>query len=205
MANSKQRIVEATLQTLKEKGFAGASTRAIAANGGFRPGLIFYYFPTHHDLLLAALEHASEERRARYEEQVAQATSFAELVTTLERIYREDRDSGFIRVVSEIVAGSVAHPELGPRVVALMEPWLQTAQSAAERVLAASGLGGAVSARQLAFAAVTFYLGANLLTQMVPESEDVEEMFRTARRLAPMLDLFGGSLGLVFGPPENSP
>jgi len=41
MANGKQRIVDAALETLREKGFAGASTRAIAATGGFKPGLIF--------------------------------------------------------------------------------------------------------------------------------------------------------------------
>jgi AcrR family transcriptional regulator len=191
MANSRRRIIDAALTTLKTNGFAGTSTRAIAATGGFRSGLIFYYFPTRDDLLIAALEHASAERLERYGEQVAAASTLAELLALLERIYADDRESGFVRVVSEMVAGSVANPELGPRMVELVEPWIAAAQTAAERVLAPSGLGQVVSARQLAFAAVTFYLGANLLTQLVPDSDEVEQLLATGRGLAPMLDAFG--------------
>lgn len=194
MANSRQRIVDATLATLKEKGFAGTSTRAIATAGGFQSGLIFYYFPTLDDLLIASLEHASAERLERYGEEVASAASLAELLTLLERIYADDRESGFVRVVSEMVAGSVADPKLGPRMVELVEPWIAAAQTAAERVLEQSGLAGVVSARQLAFTAVTFYLGANLLTQLVPDSREVEEILATGRRLAPMVDAFGSAL-----------
>ena len=197
MANSRQRIIDATLATLQDKGFAGTSTRAIAAAGGFKSGLIFYYFPTLNDLLIAAVESVSTERLDRYGEEVAAATSLGELLALLERIYADDRASGFVRVVSEMVAGSVANPELGPRMVELVEPWIVAAQTAAERVLEPSGLGGVVSARQLAFAAVTFYLGANLLTQLVPDSTEVEEILATGRRLAPMLDMFGGA----FRPP----
>ena len=199
MANSKQRIIEAALTTLKEKGFAGTSTRAIAATGGFKSGLIFYYFPTRDDLLIAALEHASAQRLERYGEEVAAASTLTELLALLERIYADDRESGFVRVVSEMVAGSVANPELGPRMVELVEPAIAAAQTAAERVLAPSGLGVVVSARQLAFAAVTFYLGANLLTQLVPDSDEVEEMLATGRRLAPMLDAFGGAAARGLG------
>ena len=191
MANSRQRIIEATLTTLKRQGFAATSTRAIAANGGFQSGLIFYYFPTLNDLLIAALEHASVERLERYGDEVAAAASLSELLGLLERIYADDRESGFVRVVSEMVAGSVADPELGPRMVGLIEPWIEAAQTAAERVLGPSGLTGVITPRQLAFTAVTFYLGANLLTQLVPDSNEVEEILRTAKRLAPMLDLLG--------------
>jgi hypothetical protein len=60
-------------------------------------------------------------------------------------------------------------------------------------VLAPTGLAAVVSPRQLAFAAVTFYLGANLLTQLVPDSLEVDEILHTARRMAPLLDAIGGT------------
>jgi AcrR family transcriptional regulator len=202
MANGRQRIIDATLTTLQEKGFAGTSTRAIAARGGFRSGLIFYYFPTLNDLLIATLAHASTQRLDRYGEEVAAASTLAELLVLLERIYEDDRESGFVRVVSEMVAGSVANPALGPRMIALVDPWIAVAETAAERVLAPTGLGGVVSARQLAFAAVTFYLGANLMTQLVPDSDEVQEILETGKRLAPLLDAFGGSLRRP-GPPHR--
>jgi AcrR family transcriptional regulator len=192
MANSRQRIIDAALTTLKDKGFARTSTRAIGASGGFKPGLIFYYFPTLDDLLIAALEHASTERLDRYGAEIAAAPSVSALFELLERIYAEDRESGFVRVVSEMVAGSVADPELGPRMVALIEPWIASAEAAAARVVAPTGLAGLVSPRQVAFAAVTFYLGANLLTQLVPGSTEVEEILHAARRMAPLLDPIAG-------------
>lgn len=191
MVNSRQRIIDATLKTLKDKGYAGTSTRAIAANGGFRAGLIFYYFPTLNDLLIAALEHASTERLARYGGEITGAASLSEMLALLERIYADDRESGFVRIVSELVAGSVGDPTLGPRMIELIEPWIDATQAAIERVLAPSGLVGLVSPRQLAFAAVTFYLGANLLTQLVPDSREVEEILQTAGRMAPLLDALG--------------
>ena len=52
---TRQQIVEAALQTLRERGFHGATSMGIAEVGGFNPALIFYHLGSVHDLLLAAL------------------------------------------------------------------------------------------------------------------------------------------------------
>ena len=187
-ADTRTRILEATLATLKERGLAGASTRAIASRGDFNPALIFYYFGSLNGLLLAALERSSSERLDRYRAAVEGAERIDELVDVLSRIYREDLDSGHIRVVSELVAGSVANPELGPRVVELMEPWIELAERAVERALAGSPILELASPRRLAYVAVTFYLGANLVSQLAPESEDLAGLLDDAARFAPALD-----------------
>jgi AcrR family transcriptional regulator len=186
--DTRGRILEATLETLKTRGYAGASTRAIASVGGFNPALIFYYFGTLNDLLLAALEHSSDERLQRYREAVDEADSLGELTSVLGRIYREDVESGHIRVVSELVAGSVAQPELGPRVVELMEPWLELAEAAVERALAGSPVLELATPRRLAYAAITFYLGANLVSYLAPEHEDLAGLLDDAARIAPLVD-----------------
>ncbi len=69
---TRQRIVEAALETLRTRGFHGASSRAIAEVGGHNPALTFYYFDGVHDLLLSALEQASDERLDRYAPQLAE-------------------------------------------------------------------------------------------------------------------------------------
>src|SRR5215210_1047016 len=186
--DTRTRILDATIETLKTKGFAGTSTRVIGGVGGFNPALIFYYFGTLNDLLLAALEHSSAERLRRYRGALDEAASLDELVALLGRIYREDLRSGHIRVVSELVAGSVAIAELGPRVVELMEPWLALAESAVERALAGSPVLELATPRRLAYAAVTFYLGANLVARLAPEQEDLAGLLDDAERLAPLLD-----------------
>jgi AcrR family transcriptional regulator len=182
------RVVEAALQALKTNGYAGASTRVIAAAGGFQPGLIFYYFETLDDLLVQALAHSSEERLARYRAAVEEADAIERLLELLSEIYRDDVASGHIRVVSELVGASVTNPKLAPRVIALMEPWVELAESAVDRALTGSPLRELASPRELALTAVTFYLGANLLTHLVPDRADVTVLLESARRFAPLFD-----------------
>ena len=65
--DTRARIVAATLTTLKERGFAGTSTRAIARAGGFGQPLIFYYFDSLDELLIVAtggVEHGAPGARA---------------------------------------------------------------------------------------------------------------------------------------------
>jgi len=183
------RIVEAALETLRTRGFHGASSRAIAEVGGHNPALTFYYFDGVHDLLLSALEQASNERLERYAPQARAAKSVGELLALMQRIYRDDVESGFVRVASEMVAGAVAHPELGPRVVDLMQPWIDLAEESFARVLEGTPFAAVADPAELASAAVMFYLGANLFTQLVPERDAVEPLLRAAERGAALVDL----------------
>ncbi len=187
--DTKAKIVAAAGETLKVRGFAGTSTRAIAATGGFNPGLIFYHYGSLHELLVAVLAESSAARLARYRSAVEDAATIGELFVVLRRIYREDYETGYIRVVSELVAGSVAHRELGPRVLELLEPWIELAEGAIARALDGSPFEQVVAPRELALAAITFYLGANLLTQLLDESTAVERLLDLGEQAAPMLEL----------------
>src|ERR671930_2387915 len=100
-ADTKQRVVAAALETLREDGFTAATSRAVAARGGFNQALVFYYFGSMDALLLAALDSTSEERLAAYRMALADARSTEEVIAAATRLYREDRDSGHISVVSQ--------------------------------------------------------------------------------------------------------
>ena len=63
-SGTKARIAEAALETLKTVGFAGASARAIAHQGGFNQALIFYHFGSVQAVLLAAFDLMSDRRMA---------------------------------------------------------------------------------------------------------------------------------------------
>lgn len=185
---TRQRIVEAAFDALRTKGFSGASARAIAANADVNAGLLFYYFDSVDEVLLEALRSSSEDRLERYREAIASTASPAELIALLRAIYDEDRETGHIRVVSEMVAGSVSRPELGARVMELLEPWLALAEEGVERAMEGSPLAGLVPPRQIALAGVTFYLGANLVTTLSDGRESVDDLFETAERGAELID-----------------
>src|ERR671931_2926269 len=109
---TKEQILGAALETLRHDGFAAATSRAVAARGGFNPALVFYYFGSMDALLLAALDRTSETRLAAYRRALADAQTLAEVVAAAGPLYEEDRASGHIDVLSQMVAGSVARPEL---------------------------------------------------------------------------------------------
>ncbi len=195
---TREQIVEAALETLKTEGYAGASARAIARRGGFNQALIFYHFGTLNRLFLAALDHTSEQRMARYREAVAGATTLEHMLEVAFRIYREDLDAGHVRVFSELIAASMAHPELKPEIAARTEPWIAFARDAIDKVIAGSPFATDLPTRQLAFAVVAFYCGVNLLSTLDEDRSDTEALFRTARSLAPLVS------ALLQVPPDRS-
>ena len=184
---TRDRIVEAALEALKVDGFAGTSARAIARRGDFNQALIFYHFGSVNSLLLAALDRSSEQRMRTYREAVAGASTLEEMLEVAMRIYREDLEQGHMTVVSELIAGSMAHPELKPEVLRRMEPWIEFVEEALEKVLAGSPFAGALPTRQLAFALVSFYCGVNTVSTLDPGRPDVEDLFRMAQQLGPLI------------------
>ena len=184
---TRQRIIQAALETLKKAGFSGATSRAIAREGGFNQALIFYHFDSLDGLLLAALDHTSSERLERYREAVDKAKTAEELAEVAATIYAEDRDRGHMTVVSQMVAGSAARPELAREVVARMEPWIELCEDALGKGLAGTPAGEALPLRDLAYAVVTFYLGLNLLTHLDEDRERTEALVARLQSLAPLL------------------
>src|SRR5664279_5209535 len=87
---TRQQLIEAAIDTLKEHGYAGASARVIAERAGVNQGLIFYHFDSVTGLLLAALDAVSAMRRARYGAAVDGVDSPTELVGVASSIFRED-------------------------------------------------------------------------------------------------------------------
>jgi AcrR family transcriptional regulator len=177
-----QTIVDAALAALKTEGFAGSTTRAIARVGGFNQALIFYHHGSLEALLLAALDRTSEERLARYREAVAGVETLDQLVPVMAELYQEDRESGHMRIVAQMVSGSINRPTLAREVLARMEPWVEFAEETLARVLPPG-----LPAAELAYAAVTFYLGVNLLTHLDEKHARTDALFERAGELAPLL------------------
>ena len=166
---TRRQILEAALETLKQEGFAAATSRAVATRGGFNQALVFYYFGSMDALLLAALDWTSEERLDAYRAALADARTVDELLAAASRLYREDRDSGHISVVSQMIAGSIVRRELAPEMIVRMQPWIDLTEQVLERVLTGAGLPRSIPTRDLAYAVATFYLGVNLLTHLDPD------------------------------------
>lgn len=184
---TRQRIVEAAVQTIKERGFAATSARAIAATGGFNQALVFYHFGSVNDLLVAALDRTSELRMARYRAAIDAVDTLPELLAVASEAYQEDLAGGHIQVLAEMIAGASAMPELGPAIAARMQPWIAFTEEAVTRVMARSTLAPLVPSRDLAFAIVSLYLGAAMLTHLAGDPAPAESLFRTGTNVGALL------------------
>jgi AcrR family transcriptional regulator len=190
---TKGRIVHAAIEALKKDGFAGASARTIAQRGGFNQALIFYHFGTIDGLLLAALDHTSEERMQAYREAIEGAASLTELAAVAGGVFREDLRSGHIKVMAELIAGTSAHPALGPEISRRVEPWIELTREVAQRVCRGTGLEEILPSEDIAFAVVSLFLGIELMSHLDGDTTRAERLFSATQGMAAM---FEGLLGL---------
>jgi len=198
VSDTKQRLVEAALATIKQEGYGGTTARAIAGRAGVNQALIYYYFGDIKNLLLAALDETSARRMGSYEALLEKVETVEDLVQMARDIYREDLAAGHVTVLSELIAGSLQHPELGPEVLKRLRPWVDFAEQSIAKVTRDTVLETLVPARDAAVGVVAFYLGIDLLHQLDPSESPADRLFDHASRLAPALGML-----MAFGTLEE--
>ena len=185
-ADTRRRLVDAAIDSLREDGFSGASARTIAARARCNQGLVFYYFGSVADLLLAALDEVSDRRLAEYGAAVDGVQSPRELVAVATDIFREDLDRGYVKVLAEMIAGASSTPGLGPAVAKRLRPWRRFASQAISGALVESGLAG-LPTETLAHGVVALYLGLELLAHLDGDRKHAAALFEQAAVLTDLL------------------
>ena len=191
-AETRRALVEGALEVLRTEGFAAATARTIAGRAGCNQGLVFYHFGSVVNLLLAALDEVSTQRRQRYEEALSAVHRPSDLVELAARVFREDLDTGDAALLVEMIAGATSTPGLGAEVKARVEPWTRFAVAALDQTLAGTPLAGAVAPAEIAHAVVALYLGLELLTHLDGDRARALALFDRARQLAAVADLLTG-------------
>lgn len=192
-SETRRRLVEAAVATLKEEGFAGASARAIAERAGANQGLIFYHFGSVTNLLLAALDAVSDERLEHYGAAVDRVGSPGELVDVATEIFREDLDAGHVTVLAEMIAGASSTPGLGPAVAERIEPWTEFTKQAIEGLLGDGPFGALLPAGDLAYGIVALYLGLEMLSHLNGDQAPALELLAHAKSVAGLFNRVSGS------------
>jgi AcrR family transcriptional regulator len=199
LAGTKLKIAEAAMDTLKARGFAGASAREIADSGGFNQALIFYHFGSVQKALLAALDLVSARRMRAYLPAFERAQTIPELVSLAREIYAEDLQNGYVTVLGEMVAGGVANAELGGEVVVRLQPWIDMVESKLRELLSGSPFESMLPADDVAFAIVALYLGVDMLSHLEGKHARAESLLDLGERYAPLLE------SLLPAQPQGAP
>jgi AcrR family transcriptional regulator len=156
-------ILDAARVRLLADGYAGLSTRKVAEEAGVPLSQLHYHFGSKQGLILALLEEENQRRLAR------QHRLYAEDVPLWQRYERacdyleDDLDSGYVRVLQEMIAAGWSDPEIGSEARRNLRGWYalltQVAAEAAERL---GGLGPLEPAEAAALAGNVF-LGAEAM------------------------------------------
>jgi AcrR family transcriptional regulator len=199
---TRTKILEATLQTLREVGIVGATARAIGRTGGFNQALIFYHFGGVTELLVAAAVYEGEQRAARYQAPLEAVSTLPQLVAVARELHEEEVTDGGLNVLTQLLAGAASSPALRAGLVDAFRPWRQFVEQTVERVLAGTPYAGVVKTEDLSFAITSLFLGVEMMHTLEPETDAAQSLFGTFEMLASVIEvLLRGSTA----PPAAAP
>ncbi|MEL7208903.1 MAG: TetR/AcrR family transcriptional regulator [Actinomycetota bacterium] len=192
---TRDRIIDAALETVRTEGLVGTSVRVIARTGGFNQALVFYHFGSVEELLLAALERANERRMVRFTEQLEEAATLKDLVAVALALHGAENDRDH-PALAAIVAGWSSNSEVGHRIVEILKPWDDLVAAALRRSLEGTPFADVAPVEDMAHAISALFLGIELLNRLDGDETRTRSLFNSLGAAAtvaePMLDAMAG-------------
>ncbi len=174
---TRDRIIDAVLTTVRNEGLVGTSARVIARTGGFNQALVFYHFGSVEDLLLAALERANQRRMDRFRERLENVNDLRDLVAVAIDLHTSAEEDSDHVALSAIVAGWSANSDVGPRILETLRPWDEMVADALRRSLADTPFGQMVPTEDLAHAISALFLGIELMSRLDADDKRTDSLF----------------------------
>lgn len=167
-------LLEAAKKVLRQKGYAGLSTRDVAAEAGVPLSQIHYHFGSKQGLMLALFEYLNAQLLGR---QNAMATDT--MLTLSQQWDRacayldEDIGSGYVRVLQELIAASWSDPAVAKVVRAGLTGWIDLIVEVARKAERELGDLGTFTPEQIGAFAASAFIGAESLYMLGLEKKGV--------------------------------
>jgi len=202
-SDTRRRIMTAALETVRESGITGTSARAIAATGGFNQALIFYHFGSVTNLLTEAARASSAARVAAYRGMTDDVTSLSSLVDVARRLHDEAGRDGSVAVLTQLMAGAAADPEMGQAILAGFEGWIDLVEDALDKALLGQPIAEALPAREAAYSISALFLGIELMARLDPEKSEAPAVFDALHHLAEIIESMPALMGRFIKGPKR--
>lgn len=183
---TRNRIIQAALETVRREGLVGASARAIARTGDFNQALLFYHFGSIEELLLESLTWANNMRMEQFTAQFEAAGSLADLVDLAYDLYVSEVHEYQSALVA-IVAGWPTSSAVGRQMMEVLAPWDDMVQQSVRRCLDGSTFFGAMPAHDFAYGLISLLLGVELNGRFDRDDERTKSLFSALRSAADTL------------------
>jgi AcrR family transcriptional regulator len=134
-------ILEAARQRLLIDGYAGLSTRGVADTAGVPLSQLHYHFGSKQQLILDLLEAENTRRLARQTEMYAKDRPLWQRYEQACDFLEDDLESGYVRVLQEMIGAGWSDPAIGARVRDFLQGWLDLIADVAREAEQRFGLG----------------------------------------------------------------
>jgi len=160
--DTRSRLLEGALETVRTHGIAGASARSIAAAAGVNQALVFYHFGSVDELLAEAVRHGAQQRVLVYRDRFDSITSLRELLDLGWSLHADERAAGNLAVLAQMLAGAQADPRLRTATAAGLGLWVAEIEAVLHRILGSTQIADFVDIGGLARAIATAFIGLEL-------------------------------------------
>ncbi|MCI0426199.1 MAG: TetR/AcrR family transcriptional regulator [Actinobacteria bacterium] len=170
---TRHRILAAAKEALLEMGFAKLSTRRIASAAGVPLSQIHYHFGSKQNLVFEVLEEENRKLLGRqssmYQSDMPVWKQWEQACDFLE----DDLDSGYVRVLQEMVAAGWSDAEIAAAVRQAVMAWFELLTWVAERAEEKLGNLGPFTPGEIGALAGLPFLGAETLILLGVEESDL--------------------------------
>ena len=152
-------ILQAARRRLCDQGYAQLNVRDIARDAGVNHALISYHFQGKQQLVLAVLDEANAQLLQRQTRMYAQPGSVSGKWQQACEFYEQDLQSGFVRLMMELMAASFSDEALRREFVPRLVAWFQVVEAAVGDAIDGYGLELPVSRSAITGWIVSFWVG----------------------------------------------
>jgi len=161
--DTRSRIVEAARRRLLVDGFVGLSTRKVAEEAEVPLSQLHYHFGSKGGLVLALFEEENKRRLDRQTRMYAEDTPLWRRYERACDFLEDDLESGYVRVLQEMIAAGWSNEQVGDAVRELVGGWFVLLAEVAREAERRHGHLGPFTADEVATLVTTSFVGSEAL------------------------------------------
>jgi AcrR family transcriptional regulator len=161
--DTRMRIIDATRTRLMADGYAGLSTRKVAEEAGVPLSQLHYHFGSKGGLIMALFAEENERRLARQTAMYAEDRPLWQRYEQACDFLEDDLESGYVRVLQEMVAAGWSNAEIGGAARELLLGWFLLLAEVAREAERRLGPLGPFTAEELATLIAAAFFGSEAL------------------------------------------
>jgi AcrR family transcriptional regulator len=187
-------LLEAAKKVLRQNGYAGLSTRDVAAAAGIPLSQIHYHFGSKQGMMLALFEYLNAQLLDRQNAMFGDAgLKLSEQWDRACEYLDDDIASGYVRVLQELIAASWADAEVAKVVRSGIMGWINLIGEVARKAERELGGLGPFTPEELAALVANAFIGAESLYLLGIEKKGVP-VREGLRRLGDLIRIAEGTL-----------